>query len=151
MKTTNPMTNENIPLLLEKAIGIAVTAHRGQVDKSGAPYILHPLRVMHRMETDAERIVAILHDVIEDTAVTHADLVREGFPPEILEALADVTKREGEHYEAFVMRAAANPIARRVKLGDLHDNLDVRRLNALTERDIARVNKYLKAVKALAQ
>lgn len=131
--------------LLEKAIAIAVTAHRGQTDKSGAPYIGHPLRVMHRMESDTDRIVAVLHDVIEDTATTVADLRREGFTDEILDALAHLTKREGELYPDFVARAAVNPIARRVKLADLEDNLDIRRLESVTERDAKRLTKYLVA------
>lgn len=129
--------------LLEKAIVIAVNAHRGQVDKSGAPYILHPLRMMLRLEGEAERIVAVLHDVLEDTSVTPDDLRREGFRDEILDALAHVTKRDGENYQDFVARAAKNPIARRVKLADLEDNLDVCRLEAVTERDAKRLTKYL--------
>jgi (p)ppGpp synthase/HD superfamily hydrolase len=131
--------------LLEKAIAIAVTAHRGQTDKSGAPYIAHPLRVMHRMESDTDRIVAVLHDVIEDTATTAADLRRDGFTEEILDALAHLTKRKREQYPNFVARAATNPIARRVKLADLEDNMDVRRLESVTERDAKRLNKYLVA------
>lgn len=141
------MTIEN---LVEKAIGIAVTAHRGQRDKSGAPYILHPLRLMSRMETDAERIVAVLHDVIEDTNVTADDLRREGFTEEVLDALACVTKtHEEESYAAFIRRAAANPIARRVKLADLEDNLDARRLGEVTDKDAKRMTKYLCAWREL--
>src|SRR4051794_32968482 len=95
--------------MLESAIAVAVEAHRGQMDKSGQPYILHPLRVMFRCETDAERTVAVLHDVVEDTSVTVDDLRRAGFGEDVLAALDCVTKREGEGYEAFVERAAANP------------------------------------------
>jgi len=137
--------------LLEKAIAIAVEAHQGKTDKGGASYILHPLRVMARMETDDEKIVAILHDVVED----HADVwpvpwLREaGFPLTILEALEGVTRREGEGYEAFVERAAANPIALRVKLADLEDNLDVRRLTEITEKDRVRLNRHLVAYRRL--
>jgi len=135
--------------LLEKAIAIAVNAHVGQVDKAGAPYILHPLRMMHRAETDTERIVAVLHDVVEDTAVTADDLRREGFPDEIMGALECVTKRAGETYDASLARAASNPIARRVKLADLEDNMDVRRLQTVTERDAKRLSKYLVAWRRL--
>jgi (p)ppGpp synthase/HD superfamily hydrolase len=141
---TNPKAS-----LLEKAIGIAVRAHRGQRDKSGAPYILHPLRVMHRVDTETDRIVAVLHDVIEDTATTVSDLRREGFTDDIVEALAGVTKRAGESYGKFIRRAASNPIARRVKLADLEDNMDVRRLSTVTQRDAKRLRKYLAAWRRL--
>lgn len=131
--------------LLEQAIAIAVTAHRGQTDRAGHPYILHPLRVMLRLDDEPARIVAVLHDVIEDTGTTADDLRRAGFPPEILDALDHVTKRAGESYDDFAARAARNPIARRVKLADLEDNLDVRRLEAVTEADTARLAKYVRA------
>lgn len=132
---------------LEAAIAIAVEAHRGQVDKSGRPYILHPLRVMMRCETDVERTVAMLHDVVEDTSVTVDDLRRAGFGEEVLAALDCVTKREGESYEAFVERAAGNPIARKVKLADLEDNMDLRRLPAgkVDERAAGRLERYVRA------
>lgn len=130
---------------LEQAITIAVTAHRGQADKAGQPYILHPLRVMMRLDDEAARIVAVLHDVVEDTGTTMDDLRQAGFSQEVLEALDHVTNRAGESYDEFVARAAQNPIARRVKLADLEDNLDVRRLESVTERDAARLSKYLRA------
>jgi (p)ppGpp synthase/HD superfamily hydrolase len=136
--------------LLEKAIAIAVAAHRGQTDKAGRPYILHPLRLLCRMESDTDRIVAVLHDVLEDTSVTMDDLRREGFPPEVLDALACVTKRHpDEDYQAFVRRAASNPIACRVKLADLEDNMDARRLTTVTEKDAKRMTKYLAAWREL--
>lgn len=131
--------------LVEKALEIAVAAHRGQTDKTGAPYILHPLRLMCRMETDTERIVAMLHDVIEDTTVTEDELRRHGFGSEVLEALACVTKREGEAYDDFIKRSSTNPIALRVKLADLEDNMDTRRLSAVTEKDAKRMTKYIVA------
>jgi (p)ppGpp synthase/HD superfamily hydrolase len=135
--------------LLERAIGIAVEAHRGQKDKSGAPYILHPLRVMARVETETEKTVAILHDVVEDTKWTFADLRREGFPEDVLAALDCVTKREGEPYEDFVKRSASNPLARQVKLADLEDNMDIRRLPEITDQDKERLVKYHQAWKSL--
>jgi (p)ppGpp synthase/HD superfamily hydrolase len=131
--------------MLEKAIAIAVKAHRGQKDRNGAPYILHPLRVMARVDTDAEKTVAILHDVVEDTHWTFEELAKEGFPNEILEALKCVTKREGEDYEDFVKRSASNELARHVKLADLEDNMDARRLSNVTEKDAERFKKYLRA------
>lgn len=132
---------------LEAAIALAVEAHRGQSDKSGQPYILHPLRVMFRCATDLERTVAVLHDVIEDTDRTPDDLRRLGFSEEVLAALDCVTNRDGETYEAFVERAASNPVALRVKLADLEDNMDLRRLGdeALSEKATARLNRYIKA------
>jgi (p)ppGpp synthase/HD superfamily hydrolase len=134
-------------MTLESAIALAVEAHRGQCDKSGQPYILHPLRVMFRCQTDDQRIVAVLHDVVEDTPTTFEDLRNRGFSEEILAALDCVTKREGESYEQFVERAAANPIARQVKLADLEDNMDLRRLGAaeLGQRETDRLNRYIRA------
>ncbi len=135
--------------LLEKAIRIAVEAHRGQRDKYGAPYILHPLRVMALVDTALEKTVAILHDVVEDSDWTFEELKTEGFPPAVLAALEAVTKREGEAYEDFVKRSAGHPLARRIKLADLEDNMDVRRLPEVTEKDRERLQKYLKAYRLL--
>lgn len=134
---------------IEEAIRIAVEAHRGQRDRGGAPYILHPLRVMFRVQTQAERMAAVLHDVVEDSAWTLNDLRARGFADEVLEAVDALTKREGEEYEAYVDRAAAHPVARRVKIADLEDNMDVRRTGTVSERDAARLNRYLRAWKRL--
>jgi (p)ppGpp synthase/HD superfamily hydrolase len=136
--------------LLQKAIGIAVEAHRGQKDRYGVPYILHPLRVMARVESPEDKVVAVLHDLVEDTDWTPDDLRREGFPEELLQALDCVTKRDGEDYEAFVERSASNPRAIRVKLADLEDNMDLRRLEEITDKDKARLEKYLKAWRKLS-
>lgn len=140
---------------LEKAVEIAARAHAGQVDKAGAPYLLHPLRLMLAMSTTEERIVAVLHDVVEDSAVTLGDLRAEGFSETVVEAVAAVTKdgpekaMTWEHYEAFVRRAAANPIGRRVKLADLRDNSDLSRIANPSEKDHARVAKYRRAIALL--
>ncbi len=131
--------------LLDTAIQIAAEAHAGQKQRNGEPYILHPLRVMMRVRTQDEKIVAILHDVLEDTPWTAEQLKARGFPEKILHALDCVTKRHGERYEDFVTRSASDPIAIRVKLADLEDNMDVRRLPELTEKDHTRLNKYLAA------
>ena len=136
---------------LEDAIALAVEAHRGQREKAGQPYILHVLRVMFRLDGEAERIVAVLHDVVEDTGRTFDDLRRLGYPDEVLAALECVTKREGESYDQFVARAASNPIARRVKLADLEDNLDLRRLPAVADKDFDRLARYVKAWRHLKQ
>lgn len=134
---------------LEDAIALAVDAHKGQKDKVGQPYIVYPLRVMSRCDTEVERIVAILHDVVEDTDYSMKDLRDRGFSEEVLAALKCVTKREGESYAKFIERAAPNPIARRVKLADLEDNMDVRRLESVGEKDATRLNKYVKAWRRL--
>ncbi|MBK7895300.1 MAG: HD domain-containing protein [Candidatus Promineifilaceae bacterium] len=134
---------------LERAIAIAAAAHAGQTDKAGAPYILHPLRMMLTLQTEAERITAVLHDVIEDTPWTFEQLRAEGFGEEILAALETVTKREGEDYEAFVQRSAQNPIGRKVKLADLRDNSDISRISSPTAKDYARLEKYKRAIAVL--
>jgi (p)ppGpp synthase/HD superfamily hydrolase len=137
--------------LLEKAIGIAVEAHRGQRDMSGQPYVLHPLRVMFGCATAEEKIVGVLHDVVEDCeGWTFAKLCRCGFPKHILHALNCVTKRKGEDYDTFIARAASNAIARRVKLADLEDNLDVRRLTSVTAKDHRRLARYRRAYRWLS-
>jgi (p)ppGpp synthase/HD superfamily hydrolase len=137
--------------LLAKAIRIATEAHEGQKDRYGAPYILHPLRVMQRLVTAAEKTAGILHDVVEDTNWTFESLKKEGFPDDLLEALKAVTKQEGEDYEQFVRRSAANPLARRVKLADLEDNMDLRRMPQISEKDVPRLQKYVKAWRFLTE
>ena len=131
---------------LEKAISIAAQAHEGQSDKAGAPYILHPLRVMMKMTTEAERITAVLHDIIEDTDWTMERLRREGFHAEILDALDCLTKQDGEEYGKFIERVKLNPLAVKVKMADLEDNLDVARLKNVTEADTKRLEKYKQAL-----
>jgi len=132
---------------LERAIAIAAEAHVGQVDKATVAYILHPLRVMLRLSSTDERIVAVLHDVCEDCPGWTFDRLRqEGFPDRIIDALESVTKRAGEDYDDFVRRAAANPIGRRVKFADLQDNCDLFRIAAPSERDLQRVEKYRRAI-----
>jgi (p)ppGpp synthase/HD superfamily hydrolase len=132
---------------LEDAILLAAQAHLGQKDKNGQPYILHPLRVMLRLESERERIVGVLHDVIEDTPTTLDDLRALGYPEDAVTAIEHMTRREDETYEQFTERAASNPIARRVKLADLEDNLDVRRLATVTPQDAERFQRYLTARK----
>jgi len=128
---------------LERAIAIAAEAHAGQVDKAGAPYVFHPLRIMPRMTGNDARIVAVLHDVCEDCPGWDFDrLRREGFSEDVLTALDSVTKRDGESYDDFVLRARIDPIGREVKIGDLEDNMDLSRIAAPTERDFERIAKY---------
>jgi (p)ppGpp synthase/HD superfamily hydrolase len=131
---------------LAKAIEIAVIAHKGQKDKSGADYILHPLRVMQRGETETEKICGVLHDIIEDTDWTFEAIEKEGFSKEIIDVLHCVTKEsENEDYEHFINRIAKNSVAVQVKINDLLDNLDLTRFNQINECDLKRCNKYLKA------
>lgn len=131
---------------LERAIALAASAHAGQVDKGGAPYILHPLKVMLRMTTLEERIVAVLHDVVEDCGISLDDLRKEGFSEEVLSAIESVTKVPGESYEDFVERAAQNPIGRVVKLADLEENSDLSRIASPSWEDLERIEKYRRAI-----
>ena len=137
---------------LEKAIVIAAAGHAGMTDKAGAPYILHPLRVMLAMTSRNDQIVGVLHDVVEDCDGWTLDKIRdEGFSTEVVEALDSVTQREGEDYFSFVRRAAANPIGRRVKMADLKDNSDLTRIREPQQRDRDRMEKYRKAIKIIEQ
>lgn len=130
---------------LEDAIQLAVEAHAGQRDRNGQPYILHPLRVMFRLRTETLQIVGILHDVVEDTDYTFEDLRKMGYPEPIIHALDCLTKREGEDYGDFVERSQSDPIAREVKLADLEDNMDVRRMPQVTGKEAARLDRYRQA------
>ena len=135
--------------IIEDAVSIAAQAHRGQKDKAGAPYLLHPLRMMLRMDTEAAMMAAVLHDVVEDTDWTLERLREVGFSEEVLEALDCLTHREGESYQQFVERVRTNPIARQVKIADLEDNMNVRRINRLGPRDLERLEKYHRAWRGL--
>lgn len=108
---------------LTRAIIMATEAHSFQLDKTGQPYILHPLRVMLAQDDDVSRIVAVLHDVVEDTFAIYEDVILAVFGASIHEAVFALTRQDGETYEAFILRAKANPIARRVKIADIKDNL----------------------------
>jgi (p)ppGpp synthase/HD superfamily hydrolase len=136
--------------LLERAIAIALEAHHGQTDRYGAPYILHPLHVMIQMDTEPEMMAAVLHDVLEDSALTLEALRDEGFSAEVLEAVRllthDATKSS---YQEYVRRLKPNPIAVKVKLADLCHNMDVRRMDRVEERDAVRLEKYRRAWDAL--
>ena len=136
---------------LGKAIRIAAQAHEGQRDKAGAPYILHPLRVMMKMATETEQITAVLHDVVEDTDWTRERLQQEGFHGEILGALECLTRQDGEDYGKFIERVKRNPLAIKVKIADLEDNLDGSRLNGVTADDAKRLEKYQQALQALTR
>ncbi|MDF2503868.1 GTP pyrophosphokinase [Clostridium sp.] len=137
--------------LLNNAIILATQAHKGQVDKAGVNYILHPLRVMLKCKTLEEKIVAILHDTKEDTYVTDKDLLASGFDSEIIDAVDAITRRDNENYFNFIGRCKQNYIARIVKLADLEDNMDLTRISNYTKKDIDRLKKYAKARKMILE
>lgn len=128
--------------LLARAIAIAATAHQNQLDKANTPYILHPLRMMMRGETLQEQIVAVLHDVVEDSDWTLEQLSAQGFPPEVIAAVDCLTRRLEETYDQFVDRVLTNPLATRVKRYDLEDNMDMTRIKTMTEKDAERLQRY---------
>lgn len=131
---------------LEKAIEISAKAHSGQTDKSGSPYILHPLKVMMRVDGIEEKIAAVLHDIVEDTDITLSVLNEEGFSDAIVNAVDALTKRVGETRMDAAKRAAENPIALIVKLADNAENMDLSRIEKPTSRDYERQEEY-KAVR----
>ncbi len=135
--------------MLEKAIEIAVEAHRGQIDKAGKIYILHPMRVMLRGKNETEQIVGILHDVVEDTPITIEMLRKEGFSETVLAALECVTKQKNESYGHFIERILQNPLATQVKLYDIEDNMNRERIPYPTTKDEARFAKYEKYHKVI--
>jgi hypothetical protein len=140
-------------MTLDEAIRVAVDAHAGQFDKAGMPYILHPLRVMMTVESpslDSARKVAILHDVVEDSDWTLESLdAKHGLTAEEEAALRLLSHGDGDDYDAYVERLSSNPLARAVKIADLRDNLDVTRLEEVTEKDAKRVSKYLRSLRRL--
>ena len=140
--------NEN--QLLNKAISIATAAHKNQVDKMRAPYLGHLTRVMNMGTTIDEKIAGVLHDLVEDTPWTFEQLENEGFPRHIIAALKCVTKTSDEEdYDEFIERVKTDPLAIKVKINDLTDNMDIRRISVLTEKDLVRLNKYLEAYRDL--
>ncbi len=136
---------------LADALLLAVDTHQGQCDKYDHPYILHPLRVMAQVETETEKMVAILHDVIEDSEMSVGDLAKAGYPPTVVTAVDHLTKRAGETYEQYIQRVRLHPLARRVKMADLLDNMDIRRMPATpwSQKEIARLQRYRRAWEAL--
>ncbi len=135
---------------IEKAMLIMLRAHEGQVDKGGEPYVLHPLRVMMRVRSTEARVVALLHDVLEDSSLSLEDLHFKGFSPQVLNAVQCLTRRAGETYSRFILRVRDDPLAREVKIADLEDNLNVSRMASLTEKDLLRLRKYHEALKVLS-
>lgn len=141
-----------LKIILDRAKAIATSAHEGQVDKAGKPYIDHPMRVMNMGKTVEEKIAGVLHDVVEDSDWTFEMLEKEGIPKDVMDALRCVTKlSEDEDYDHFIERVKTNPLAVKVKINDLKDNMDITRLGEVTEKDLARLNKYIRAYRQLTE
>ena len=135
--------------VIEKSLQIALKAYAGQRDKAGKAYILHPIRIMLQMDSDYEMAVALLHDVVEDSNCSGNDLLAEGIPPDVVDAVLALSKRDGETYDQFIDRVAGNALAVKVKLADIEDNINVLRLDSVGDKDLERVAKYHKAWKKL--
>ena len=136
--------------LIEDAVSLALWAHAGQQDKAGAPYILHAMRVASRMESQESIITALLHDTIEDSDLTLDELRQRGYPQPVLAALECLTKRDDEVYDDYLERVRANELARRVKLADLADNVNLARIEKPSQADHERLTKYERAIDFLS-
>ena len=135
--------------MTRKAMKIAYDAHAGQADKTGIPYIYHPIHLAESMPDENSVITALLHDVAEDTNITIDDLAREGFHEDILTALTLLTHNPAEEYMDYISRLSTCPLARRVKLADLRHNSDVTRLDSIDEKTARRLEKYSRAIRLL--
>ena len=135
--------------LTKKAVKLCFEAHKNQVDKSGLPYVFHPFHLAEQMTDELTTVTALLHDVVEDTSYTLADLRKMGFPETVLDALAMLTHDDGATYLEYVAKLRTNPIARTVKLADLRHNSDLTRLDHVDGEALARVEKYRKAIELL--
>lgn len=138
-------------VMTKKALKLCFEAHCNQTDKSGMPYVFHPFHVAEQMDTEEATIVALLHDVVEDTDYTLVDLAAMGFPNSVIEALALMTHDPEVPYMEYVKGISVNPLATKVKLADLQHNGDLSRLDNVTEKEIKRVEKYRKAIELLGR
>ena len=136
---------------IKKAMTLAYNAHHGQNDKNGQPYIFHPFYLAMQMESEKEIVTALLHDVCEDTSITFEDLEKEGFDKDIIDALQLLCRKENEDYMDYIKRLKDNSLARSIKLQDLKHNSMLERLDSVTEKDIARSEKYKEAMQILEQ
>ena len=143
LRVTKKMSN------LEKAIATAVEAHMGQGDKGGSPYILHPLRLLAKFRDPTLQLIAILHDVVEDSPVTLQNLLDEGFSQTVVDAVDALTRRPEEPYEHLIARAAENDLAKQIKLADLEDHMDLCRYQYLDEEGMLRSQRYHRAYRIL--
>ena len=133
----------------KKALKLCFEAHKEQRDKSGLPYVFHPFHLAEQMQTEETTVVALLHDVIEDSDITADDLVKEGFEYAIVNRVVRMTRKEGESYMDYIKRIGEDNICRIVKMCDLKDNMDITRLEKVTDKDFDRLKKYHKAYKYL--
>lgn len=135
--------------MIEAAIEIAVKAHKGQTDKAGAPYILHPLRLMMQFDDVVLKCIAVMHDVIEDSDFAPEDLREAGISNAVIDGVLTLTHRDGEAYDDYITRIMAHPHARKVKMADIKDNMDITRIADLREKDLKRLEKYHRSLKRL--
>ena len=136
--------------MLELALSIATKAHRGQFDKVGIDYIEHPIFVASQVDSEEEKAVALLHDVIEDSSVTAEELLNAGLPETVVTAVQILSKKKGQDYQTYLKTVKSNPLARAVKLADLKHNSDLSRLETITDKDLERLEKYKKAIDYLS-
>ena len=137
--------------MLQTALEVALQVHKGQVDKAGQEYILHPIRVMLQMNTEFLKTIAVLHDVLEDSSWTENDLINAGISKEAVEQIKILTRLKHESYSTYLQRIAGSHAAMRVKLADLKDNMDLNRLDTITTKDFERNIKYQDASEYLAK
>ena len=132
--------------MIDIALAIAKKAHAGQVDKAGVDYIQHPLYVASQVKTEQEKAIALLHDVLEDSDITVADLLAYGLSNKVVTAVQTLTKKKGQSYQEYLEKVKSNNLARVVKLADLKHNSDLSRLKSVSDTDRERVEKYKKAI-----
>ena len=132
--------------MLELALSIATEAHGGQFDKAGIDYIEHPIFVASQVDSEEEKAVALLHDVIEDSSVTAEELLNAGLPETVVTAVQILSKKKGQDYQTYLKTVKSNPLARAVKLADLKHNSDLSRLETITDKDLGGLEKYKKAI-----
>ena len=137
--------------MVDLALSIARKAHEGQLDKAGVDYIEHPIYVASQVDTEEERAVALLHDVIEDSPVSAEELLQAGLPETVVTAVQVLTKKKEQDYQTYLETVKKNPLARVVKLADLKHNSDLSRLSSITEKDKERLKKYKKAIDFLSR
>ena len=137
--------------LTKKAMKLSFEAHKDQLDKSGIPYVYHPFHLAEQMNTEETVVVALLHDVVEDTEYTIQDMIEMGFPQSVTDALTLMTHSKNVPYLEYVVKLKENPIAREVKIADLRHNSDVSRLDTGDEKAIARIEKYKMAIAILCE
>ena len=137
--------------MVDLALSIARKAHEGQLDKAGVDYIEHPIYVASQVDTEEEKAVALLHDVIEDSPVSAEELLQAGLPETVVTAVQVLTKKKEQDYQTYLETVKKNPLARVVKLADLEHNSDLSRLSSITEKDRERLKKYKKAIDFLSR